>query len=146
MVKHWIFVTKPKKYGVCSKYKVFGVDERYSITVLNHLEPGDLVFFYINKYRIFEGPWKIVEMGIYDPLHKAVKEWEPQNKYVYLIRLDYALDKIITCPLERVFDKLLFLTNRKRGKGGYSGHFQFSIISIREEDYKTILTCADEQF
>lgn len=40
--------------------------------------------------------------------------------------------------IDKVFDKLLFITNRGKGKGGESDHFQFSIISIRDKDFTLI--------
>lgn len=144
MPKHWIFVTSPQNYRVCVKYGAYGVDERYRVTAQEHLELGDLVFFYVTDEKVFKGPWRIKDKGKYQPDHPAVKEWKPPGKqsnikYVYIIPIE-PLDQIKECPLEKVFDKLLFITNKRRGKrGGYSDHFQFSIISIREEDYNTIL-------
>ena len=148
-MKHWIFSSSLSNYKICLKYKVYGVDERYRITAQNHLSPGDLVFFYIKKTDqgkqvlkepIFTGPWKIKSPATYNPNHPAVKEWNPPNTYLYIIPIE-PLNEINVCELSKVFNKLLFITNRKKSSGGYSDHFQFSIISIREEDYNTILNC-----
>ncbi len=95
---------------------------------------------------IFTGPWKITKEPFYDPKHPAVKEWNPPDTYVFIIPIEL-IDNEFVCSLQDIFDKLLFLTNRKRkGRGGgYSDHFQFSIISIREEDYDTILENANNK-
>ena len=95
---------------------------------------------------IFTGPWKITKKPFYDPKHPAVKEWNPPDTYVFIIPIEI-INKEFVCSLQDIFDKLLFLTNRKRkGRGGgYSDHFQFSIISIREEDYDTILETANNK-
>ena len=63
---------------------------------------------------------------------------------MYLIPIK--LVELRVCPLDDVFDELLFITDRKsKGRGGgYSDHFQFSIISIREEDYEIIFKCASK--
>ena len=145
-MKHWIFSTSLSNYKICEKYNVFGVDERYRITAQNHINPGDLMFFYVKKSEqkkqvlkesIFIGPWRIRRAGTYDPNHPAVKEWSPPDTYVYIISIE---------PIKLKVNELLFLTNRKRkGRGGgYSDHFQFSVISIREEDYNTILKTSRE--
>lgn len=115
-----------------------------------HINPGDLVFFYVTKKREFRGPYKIVDRGYYDPDHQAVEKWKSPRKqvrYEYIIPLERLVNRDLRIPLEKVFDKLLFITNKKgfkkrsfRGvRGGYTDHFQFSIISIRKEDFDTLL-------
>ena len=138
MSKKWIFVTTPENLRICLKYNVFGVDERYEITATEHISPGDYIFFYTTRKMEFIGPFRIKQAGKYMENHPAIKEWKPKDKYKIIIQLDRP-QEITTTNLETVFNKLLFITNRGRGPGGRSDHFQSSIISIREEDYKTIL-------
>ena len=57
-MKHWIFSTSLSNYRVCEKYNVFGVDERYKITAQNHVNPDDLIFFYIKNGNEESGPFK----------------------------------------------------------------------------------------
>jgi len=131
-------VTSPENYNICFKYRVYGVDERYKVTVEKHLEPGDMVIFYIKEKKVFRGPWRVVNKGTYNPKHEAVNKWKPSGKFIYVIPIEPA-NNLGECSLTNIFNDLLFLTNRKKGKGGYSDHFQFSIISIREEDFNTII-------
>ena len=124
---------------MCEKYGVFGVDSRYKLTVSKHVESGDLIFFYVKERKEFRGPYKVIEGGHYNPNHPAVKEWKSREgvRYEYIVPIRKLKDLVVR--LDTIFDKLLFITNRKRGRGRYSDHFQFSIISIRSEDYETIL-------
>lgn len=53
-------------------------------------------------------------------------------------------EQIYFVESKNVLDKLLFITNRQglRGgnaRGGWTDHFQFSIISIRDEDFITLI-------
>jgi len=137
--RKWIFVTSPRNFEICKKYSVYGVSERYEETATKHIDKGDQVFFYIKKRKRFNGPWEIASKGKWDESHPAVSEWEGQEKYVIIIPLK-PNENIGECNLDSVFSKLYFITNRRKcGKGGYSDHFQFSIISIRDEDFNTIL-------
>lgn len=142
-MRFWIFITSPENYDVCLMYNVFGVDERYQYTALNHIDTGDIVFFYITEKKKFTGPFKVLEKGKYDPNHVAVSLWKSRKnkRYEYIIKFEPLRDKFGECNLEEVFDKLVFITNRKE----YSDHFQFSIVSICREDYNTILKCIDKQ-
>jgi len=48
-------------------------------------------------------------------------------------------DPIGAVNVDHVFNDLLFITNKaKAGGGGWQDHVQFSIISIREEDYELL--------
>ncbi len=129
--RKWLFITSPRNFDVCLKYSVFGVDERYEVTATQLLSVGDKVFFYVTRRRVFIGPWEIVQRGRYEEKHPAVHEWIPPGKYRVIIRLKRLLDKLLEVPITSVFNELLFITNRKE----YSDHFQFSIVSIRDEDY-----------
>jgi len=144
--KKWIFVTSPENFEVCCRYNVFGVDERYEVTATKNISEGDEVFFYITRKRVFKGPWKVKKKGEYQYNHPAVIEWKPPNKYFIVIELERS-SQLISIPLtDELRDKLLFITNKKKGSGGYSDSFQFSIISIRDEDYKTILSFGTRTF
>lgn len=145
-VKHWVFITSPENYRICEKFNVFGVDERYMVTCLHHISPGDLAFFYVTGEQVFKGPWKVSRGCTHDPNHPAVSEWRKgrqDRNYEYVIPLERCAD-FGTCDLWLVFDRLLFITNRlkKKGRVKWSDQFQFSIISIREEDFHTLLECA----
>ncbi|MEM4914304.1 MAG: EVE domain-containing protein [Desulfurococcaceae archaeon] len=146
MVKHWIFVTSPENYKVCEKYGVFGVDERYRTTCSQHVSAGDMVFFYITSpKRVFIGPWVVKSPCKHNPNHVAVKEWKSperrQVKYVYIIDIE-KYGEIGECRLNKVIKDLLFITNKRlEPSGGYTDHFQFSIISIRVEDFCRLLNC-----
>lgn len=112
------------------------MDERWKIAATKIISSGDHALFYREKK--FKGPWLIEEPGEYTPDHPAVKELRPSNVYKYIIPIRL-VDKEMIRSIDKVFDKLLFLTNKKRGRGGFSDHFQLSIISIRKEDYELIL-------
>ena len=44
-------------------------------------------------------------------------------------------------PVDKVLNNLLFITNKARtGRGGWQDHMQFSVISIREEDYEQLMS------
>ncbi|MEM4440175.1 MAG: hypothetical protein QW764_02235 [Desulfurococcaceae archaeon] len=145
MIKHWIFVTIPENYKVCEKYGVFGVDKRYEITCSKHISAGDMVFFYITSpKRVFIGPWVVKGPCKFNPNHVAVKEWKSpksQVKYEYIIDIE-KYGEIGECELNEVYEDLLFVTNKLcKPSGGYTDHFQFSIISIRVEDFCRLLNC-----
>ena len=112
MSKKWIFVTTPENLRICLKYNVFGVDERYEITATEHISPGDYIFFYTTRKMEFIGPFRIKQAGKYMENHPAIKEWKPKDKYKIIIQLDRP-QEITTTNLETVFNKLLFITNKR---------------------------------
>lgn len=156
----WIFVTSPKNAEVCFKYRVYGVSEdKYGYTALNHVKKGDLVFFYVTRCRVFIGPWRVVDTPRIRPEHPAVREWRVHSKeragYSVIVELDRC-DSVVLTLGDTVLRELLFVTNKKGldsgdVRGGWTDHFQFSIISIRDEDYETLVrfgkptceTCAE---
>jgi len=58
------------------------------------------------------------------PHHPAVKEWSPPDKYVIIIEIEPAEELPRAVPLtDELFNSLIFITNRKKGGGGWSDHF-----------------------
>ena len=130
-MRYWIFVTKPENYKVCVREEVWGVDERY-LGTLKMLKPGeDRFIFYVTRWKEFRDVYEISSKPFYDeePL------W-PNKLYPWRIKIKRILQGRVS--IDKVFDKLLFITNRRKGKGGESDHFQFSIISIRDKDFTLI--------
>jgi len=130
-LRYWIFVTKPENYKVCVREEVWGVDERY-LDTLKLLKLGkDMFIFYVTHWKEFRDVYEISSKPFYDeePL------W-PDKLYPWRIKIKRIFQGKVS--INEVFDKLLFITNRGKGKGGWSDHFQFSIISIRDEDFALI--------
>lgn len=127
-MRYWIFVTKPENYEICVKEGVWGVDERY-LGILKLLKPGeDRFIFYVTSWKEFRDIYEISSKLFYDE-----KPLWPNQIYPWRIKIKRIFQGKVS--IDKVFDKLLFITNRKKGKGGWSDHFQFSIISIRDEDF-----------
>ncbi|WP_069806833.1 EVE domain-containing protein [Vulcanisaeta thermophila] len=150
MVHYWIFVTKPGNLKICLEECVFGVDkDKYGITALDLIRAGDLFFFYVRTSkgnelsacgRSFVGPFKVNGKPEEKPTHPAVKKWNPPDKYTIIIPFERASNQIIAVKVEKVIKNLYFITNKgKGGRGGWQDHVQFSIISIIEDDYNTLL-------
>ncbi|MFP3280576.1 MAG: hypothetical protein RXO76_05895 [Vulcanisaeta sp.] len=80
--------------------------------------------------------------GTPNPKHSAVSEWDPAGKFTVIIEFGKVPnDPIGAVNLDDVSNDLLFITNKaKTGRGGRQDHVQFSIISIREEDYELLRT------
>ena len=115
------------------RYSAYGVSERYELTATRHLNEGDEALFYITKLGMFCGPWEVNGRGERKPDHPAVKEWRPAGAFDIIIPLRRKAD-LGACSIQEVFDRLYFITNRRE----WTDHLQFSIISIRDEDYNTI--------
>ena len=153
IIMHWIFTTSPQNLVTCLRYCVFGVDnEKYGITAKNLVKPGDLLIFYVKSLgsgitnapskcqRVFLGPYRVRSGGSENPNHPAVSEWDPRNRYGIIIEIEKPNDiNIGAVSINPILNDLYFITNKARsGHGGWQDHVQFSIISIREEDYETI--------
>ncbi|GAB6947746.1 hypothetical protein JCM16161A_18760 [Vulcanisaeta sp. JCM 16161] len=132
---------------------MFGVDnEKYGITTRKLVKPGDFVIFYVRSLRtsivntpskcqrVFLGPYRVRSSGILSPNHPAVNEWNSKNKFNVVMEIGKGSDVIGAVDVNELLNDLLFITNKARtGRGGWQDHMQFSIISIREEDYGTII-------
>ncbi len=156
---HWVFTTSPQNLITCLRYCVFGVDdEKYGITAGGDLvKPGDLMIFYVRSLRVrivnapnkcqrvFLGPYRVRSSGLLRPDHPAVNEWNPKNKFNILIGIEKLNDIYIgAVGIDLVLNNPYFITNKARsGRGGWQDHMQFSIISIREEDYRAIINHLD---
>jgi hypothetical protein len=154
MVRHWVFVTTPDNLVVCLKHGVFGVDpSKYGITAQSLVRVDDLFFFYVRSQRgkktslqgcslTFIGPFIVKSQGSNNPNHPAVNQWTPQGKFTVIIEFNHiANEPVGAIHVDKVRNNLLFITNKARtGRGGWQDHMQFSIISIREEDYELLRT------
>ncbi len=88
------------------------------------------------------GPYMIISSGYRNPQHPAVNEWESPKPGMFDTIIEFkSLDNVgVRVFDQQLLNKLLFLTNKARtGKGGWQDHLQFSIVSIRDEDYDTII-------
>jgi hypothetical protein len=88
------------------------------------------------------GPYMITNSGHLNPQHPAVNRWVPV-KFDTIIEFKSLGDvgARVFKDDEQLLNKLLFITNKARtGGGGWQDHLQFSIVSIREEDYNTIIS------
>ncbi|WP_238376244.1 hypothetical protein [Vulcanisaeta sp. EB80] len=83
--------------------------------------------------------------GTPNPKHSAVSEWDPAGKFTVIIEFgEVPNDPIGAVNVNDVSNDLLFITNKaKPGGGGRQDHVQFSIISIREEDYEQLMSNRD---
>ncbi|MGC8543521.1 MAG: EVE domain-containing protein [Vulcanisaeta sp.] len=153
-VRHWVFTTSPQNLVTCLRHCVFGVDNaKYGITATRLVRPGDLVLFYVRSLRkggtpgapskcqrVFLGPYRVKNSGALNPNHPAVNQWSPPGQYQVLIEIEKTTDKIGAVDVNALLNVLYFITNKARsGRGGWQDHMQFSIISIRGEDYNTII-------
>ncbi|MGC8607491.1 MAG: hypothetical protein ACP5L5_08035 [Vulcanisaeta sp.] len=151
---HWVFTTNPQNLVICLKYCAFGVDnEKYGITAREFVKPGDFIIFYVRSLRtsivnapskcqrVFLGPYRVRSSGLLNPNHPALMSWNPKNKFNVIIEIEKLNDfHIGAVDINLVLNNLYFITNKARsGRGGWQDHMQFSIISIREEDYVTII-------
>jgi hypothetical protein len=156
-VRHWVFVTTPDNLVVCLKHGVFGVDpSKYGIAAQSLVRVDDLFFFYVRSQRgqktslqdcglTFIGPFIVKSQGSNNPNHPAVNQWTPQGKFTVIIEFKYVTNEPVgVVPVDKVLNNLLFITNKARtGRGGWQDHMQFSIISIREEDYEQLMSNRD---
>jgi len=90
-----------------------------------------MFIFYVTRWKEFRDVYEISSKPFYDeePL------W-PDKLYPWRVRIKRILQGKVN--IDKVFDKLLLITNIGKGKEGWSDHFQFSIISIRDEDFSLI--------
>jgi len=65
---------------------------------------------------------------------------DSSREFTVIIEFDKAPNNPVgAVNVDHVFNDLLFITNKaKAGGGGWQDHVQFSIISIREEDYELL--------
>jgi hypothetical protein len=102
---------------------------------------------YCGGLPLLLGPYIIISSGHRNPQHPAVREWASTKGAKFDTIIEFkSLENEDVGVRVRVFDqrllnKLLFITNKARtGGGGWQDHLQFSIVSIREEDYNTIIS------
>ncbi len=93
----------------------------------------------------FIGPFIVKSQGSNNPNHPAVNQWTPQGKFTVIIEFNHiANEPVGAIHVYKVRNNLLFITNKARtGRGGWQDHMQFSIISIREEDYEQLMSNRD---
>jgi hypothetical protein len=102
---------------------------------------------------LFLGPYIIISSGHRNPQHPAVREWASTRgaEFDTIIEFKSLEDEGVGVRVrdfdqrlpnnQQLLNNLLFITNKARtGGGGWQDHLQFSIVSIREEDYNTIIS------
>lgn len=123
------------------------LDKADKILDLYYLFCEGILDLYCGGLPLFLGPYMIISSGHRNPQHPAVREWASTRgaEFDTIIEFKSLEDEGVGVRV-RVFDQqllnnLLFITNKARtGGGGWQDHLQFSIVSIREEDYNTIIS------
>lgn len=124
-------MTRPEHWKEVRSRKIWGVDNRYKLTIRRLKPKVDLLIFYVTDIMAFMGVYDVVS----EPYYDEIPIWSG-GIYPHRIKINPLLEKSIS--IKELFDELLFITNRKKGRGGWSDHLQFSMVSICDEDYKTI--------
>jgi len=108
-----------------------------------------LFFFYVRSARTgaskcelgFIGPYMVMGHYVSSPNNSTVNARKPSGKFAVIIGFKNGNHSVGFVPMDSAFNALSFITNKARtGRGGWQDHVQFSIISIREEDYNTLLS------
>lgn len=138
-MRHWICPTIRLIGQFAEKKLKWGCGDKYVSTIKRLKKGEDILAFYAKKDMQFKGIFNVSEKGYY---YDEAPNW-PDKPIPHRIGIEPIIEASV--PIETCFEDLLFITSRERGRGGWSDHFQFSIVSIREEDYTTSYTLMKKQ-
>jgi len=134
-MRYWVCVTSPDNWKICRSELKWGVEEEYLQTMKRLKKGEDMLIFYVSGDQEFKGVFNVAERGYY---YDATPNWKDKRGRLFPHRIKIEPIFEASVSIGACFNDLLFITNRKKGSGGWSDHFQFSMISIRQEDYETI--------
>jgi hypothetical protein len=131
-----------------------GGGRRRAAPIQRCLDKADKILdLYCGGLPLFLGPYIIISSGHRNPQHPAVREWASTKgaEFDTIIKFKSLEDEGVGVRVrdfdqrlpnnQQLLNNLLFITNKARtGGGGWQDHLQFSIVSIREEDYNTIIS------
>jgi len=132
-LRYWFCITSPKNWEIVKRYEVWGVEDRYKIT-MKRLTLDDLLIFYItNPAKAIAGIYRVASNFYYD---ETPLGW---NK-IYPCRVKIKPLVVPRDPIpvdEDLIGELLFITDKSRR--GRTVFFFPSMVLIPKEDYRTIL-------
>jgi len=137
MTRYWLCVTIPHNWEIVKRLNVWGVDDRYRITLERHVSLEDKFIFYVTG-RGASGAYQVASPYFYSkkPLGWINKRGKP---YLYPNRVKIEpilLPKKILPFSTALRRELIFITDKS---GSWAPFVYPSMVIIPKEDYQTLI-------
>jgi len=136
MTRCWLCVTIPHNWGIVNRLNVWGVDDRYKITLERYVSLRDTFTFYVTGQGV-AGIYQVASPCFCSEQHLGWvnKRGEP---YLYPHRVKVEpilLPKKILPFSSELRNKLIFITDKSKS---WAPFVYPSMVLIPEEDYQTL--------
>lgn len=138
-MRHWFCITAPANWEIVKKYAVWGVEDRYEIT-MKRLTQDDLFVFYVtNPAKAIAGIYKVASQWFFDEKPLGWNKLYPHRVKIHPLVVPSA-----PIPVdEKLIEELLFITDKS--KKGRPVFFFPSMVLMIEEDYRTIYSWLEQK-
>lgn len=138
-LRYWFCITTPSNWEKVKEHRVWGVEDRYEITMRRLTLDDHLVFYVTSPAKAIGGIYKVASTWYHDD-----KPLGWNKLYPYRVKIRPLIVPTVPVPLdEKLMEDLLFITDKsKRGRAVF---FFPSMVLISDEDYRTIIKWLQEK-
>ena len=148
-MRYWCISTSPENWEICKQNGVWGMDERYFVTIEKFLKPGDKAVVY-NHGGKFVAIVVFISDYFYSEKHIGWKKGKKEFLFPYRIpfaiifesknppRISFSTDEQknkAQWNRPNLIDDIVFIADKGRT---WNQYVQVSIIRITVEDFNTI--------
>jgi predicted RNA-binding protein len=142
-LRYWLCITIPENWQIVKEKLVWGVEERYQMTMRRLVEDDFLIFYTTNPQKAIAGIYTVASGWYQDNIPigwvKRVKRKPVPTTFPFRIKIVPHIVPPQPVPVdEELFERLMFVTDKSpRGRVVF---FYPSMVLIPHEDFKTIVS------